>query len=468
MVLLGGGGTFLAYQRIPDVPAFEKPADLKATDITSESVTFTWRQPGAPVASYDIYQSTDNNSDVQPSASAERVLGTMYTLVHLKPAHQYRFVVIAHSITNETLSSDSLPVTTLQQAPVPQPGKKDYGPLSPVAPPSGLTAQQTGQGVTLTWNSANTPGVGYRVLRDGVPVGPPIPYSQTTYTDNGLPPGTDCTYTVRLVLRSNEETADSNGYEIQAPPSVSPSPSATAEPGSTTAGQPGYRQAPPSAPLNVEITATTQTSLSVAWHQPAYAGSAGLRAYHVFLNGVLTATTVSTTYTITGLKASTRYGIQINASSMDGLISPLSTAAIAMTAAAPVTYPYTLTMNRSLTCQTGCWASDQMTTFLSTATVTARGQVDLHVVYTNHTANSIDIVFDGPDLLTDNHGNIDQAFSNVGGTGSITVPAGSSTPYTIQFGGLDPTPGTSCVFSSDIEQGNVFTIVYADITVPCS
>jgi hypothetical protein len=453
------GGLVLSvgvYRVVADHLVFQAPTGLQSSEVTSESAKLSWQQHGAPAASYTIAQIVDSGSEAEPGAigngSNGTIRGTAFTVTKLMPGHLYKLFVNASSESGQVLSSDPVEFTTMQQAP--QPGSQNTSPLTPVAPPSGLKAMSADPGVVLTWNRSAAPGIGYRILRNDIPVAT-VPIDVTTFTDTAVPRLASLTYTLREILRDDEETADGK------------SATAVLLSGTPIGPPSGPSVGAPSAPREVLVTATTRTSVSIAWHAPADLGATGIRSYEVFVDGVLTDSTPETTDTIVGLRPASTYRIEIRASDADGLLSVPSAPVTVTTATAGVTYPEMVGMNRNLTCQAGCWATDLVTTVLSSATVTAHGEIELHVIYTNHTTDSIDIVFDPPLLLTDNRGNSADAFSDVGGTGFIPVPPGGSTAYTIQFSGLDPAPGTSCTFSSDIEQGGDFTIYYEDVAVPC-
>lgn len=134
----------------------------------------------------------------------------------------------------------------------------------------------------------------------------------------------------------------------------------------------------------------------------------------------------------------------------------------------PPSYPRTVNINKWLVCSSGCWATNQMTTYLRSVTIlNYGGEVDVNVTYYNLTSQQIDIVFDPPDTLTDSTDTTANAYSSEGGTGYIAVPANGSIQYAIAFDGLDSSRGPNCAFSSDVEQGNVFTIYYQTAQLAC-
>jgi hypothetical protein len=74
---------------------------------------------------------------------------------------------------------------------------------------------------------------------------------------------------------------------------------------------------PPSVPTNLHATATTASSISLAWNASTDTGGPGLAGYKVYRAGSLLATTIpvssGTSYTDSGLTANTSYGYTVSA-----------------------------------------------------------------------------------------------------------------------------------------------------------
>jgi hypothetical protein len=214
------------------------------------------------------------------------------------------------------------------------------------------------------------------------------------------------------------------------------------------------------------VTGTSNSTISLSWQPPSFPGTGGLASYHLYI-GTRDIVTAGTSYTAVALTPNTNYSIYASASSNRGLMSDPSNVVTAFTGPTPVTYPYTVTFDQSMGCGSGCAGEKLITTQLDSVTVKTIGDVDINVTYTNHTNASFSVVFNPPDSLHDGNGNNVQAFADVGGTGSITVPANSSTNYTISFSGLSPLPGAQCKFYSDVYNEREFNIGYPPVSVPC-
>ncbi|WP_410769640.1 carbohydrate binding domain-containing protein [Fontibacillus sp. BL9] len=177
--------------------------------------------------------------------------------------------------------------------------------------PSNVSATvQSSTSVKITWtaSSDNVAVTGYEVYRDGVKVGTA---TGTSYTDSGLSANTTYSYTVRA-------------YDAAGNKSAASSPPATA-----TTGVPDTEA--PSVPQNVSVTSSSSSSASVSWS--ASTDNVAVTGYEVYRDGVKVGTTATTSYTDTGLAASTSYSYTVKAYDAAGNLSAFSAAALVTTAA---------------------------------------------------------------------------------------------------------------------------------------
>lgn len=96
-----------------------------------------------------------------------------------------------------------------------------------------------------------------------------------------------------------------------------------------TPGVGGGDTTPPSVPSNLSATGTTASSTTLSWG--ASSDNVGVTGYRVFRNGNQIATTASTSYTDTGLAASTSYGYTVKANDAAGNTSAASNTATVTT-----------------------------------------------------------------------------------------------------------------------------------------
>jgi chitodextrinase len=179
------------------------------------------------------------------------------------------------------------------------------------------TAKSTNT-VALAWNAStdNVGVTGYRVFRDNVSVR--TSGTAVTFTDTGLAANRSYTYTI--------DAFDAAGnYSSRASLSVT-----------TTASSDSVA---PGAPT---LTATVQSSTSVALSWSGSTDNVGVTNYTIFSNGALIATNgTATTYTATGLTAGTKYTFVVYAKDAAGNTSPASNSAAVTTTPTSDTTPPT-------------------------------------------------------------------------------------------------------------------------------
>ena len=179
---------------------------------------------------------------------------------------------------------------------------------APSVPSSVTVSGVTSSSVSLSW-SASTDNVGvtsYQVLRDGVVVGSP---ASTSFTDTGLAASTAYTYTVRARDAAGNTSAASTAV------------TATTSGGSDTTA--------PSAPSGVTVSSTTSSSVALSWS--ASTDNVGVTGYRVYRDGTLVGSPSSTSFTDTGLAASTTYSYTVKAIDAAGNLSAASSAVTATT-----------------------------------------------------------------------------------------------------------------------------------------
>ncbi len=196
---------------------------------------------------------------------------------------------------------------------------------TPPSVPMNVTAvTQSATTVLVSWGASTDAGAGlagYRVFRNGgaTPVATVMPPT-VTFTDTGLTPSTQYSYTV-------------SAFDLASPANTSAlSAAATA----TTNANPPSDTTPPTVPQNVTAMAQSNTSIRVSWTASTDAG-AGLAGYQIFRDGsgtpLVSVPAPATSYTDSGLSPATTYSYTVRAydAANPGNISAASTAAAATT-----------------------------------------------------------------------------------------------------------------------------------------
>jgi len=165
----------------------------------------------------------------------------------------------------------------------------------PSAPANLRTTQVQSSSAALAWDAStdNVAVGGYKVYRGSAQI---ATTSNTSYTDNGVSPGTSYTYTVRSYDTSANESEPSNAVTVATPASDD-----------TT---------PPSAPTSLTSTGATDTTIDLAWN--ASTDNVGVVSYRIYRQAKrgtwsLVTTASGTSFTDTGLRKSKSYTYQVTA-----------------------------------------------------------------------------------------------------------------------------------------------------------
>ena len=285
----GGGG---------DVQAPTTPAGLAATASSSSQINLSWTAStdNTAVTGYKIYR----NGTYAATATT-----TSYTDTGLTSSTSYSYKVSAvDAAGNESTQSATASATT-KAAP------------DTTAPsiPAGLSASATSATqINLAWAAAtdNVGVTGYKIYRGGTYL---TTVTGTTYTNTGLTASTAYTYKVSAIDAAGNES----GQSVAAT-------ATTKAPADTTA---------PSVPAGLSASATSATQINLVW--TAATDNVGVTGYKIYRNGTYLATSTATSYTNTGLTASTSYSYKVSAIDAAGNESGQSVAATATTQALPDT-----------------------------------------------------------------------------------------------------------------------------------
>jgi chitodextrinase len=260
-----------------DTSAPSAPASLSAGNVTVSSVDLAWAAAtdNVGVAGYRVVR----NGTVLPGT----VTALAYTDTGLSPGTQYTYTVRALDAAGNT-SVDSPPATITTSV------AADTVP--PTAPATLTAGNVTTSSVDLTWAAAtdNVGVTGYRVVRNGTVL--PGTVTALAYTDTGLSPGTQYTYTVRALDAAGNTSVDS--------------------PPATITTSVAADTVPPTAPATLTAGNVTTSSVDLTW--AAATDNVGVTGYRVVRNGtVLPGTVTALAYTDTGLSPGTQYTYTVRA-----------------------------------------------------------------------------------------------------------------------------------------------------------
>jgi chitodextrinase len=186
------------------------------------------------------------------------------------------------------------------------------GDTTPPSTPTGLTSpSHTASTVALSWTgSTDNVGVtGYQILRGGTQVGTA---TGPSFTDTGLNPSTQYTYTVKAYDAAGNLSAAS------APLTVTTSAATD-----TT---------PPSVPTGLTSPSHTATTVALSW--TASTDNVGVTGYQVYRGSTLAGSPTGSSFTDAGLSPSTQYTYTVKALDAAGNVSAASAPLSVTTSAA--------------------------------------------------------------------------------------------------------------------------------------
>jgi chitodextrinase len=267
------------------------PTGLATTATTASSVSVSWAAStdDVGVTGYRVYRAgTLLGSTTQ----------TGYTAGNLSCGVSYTLAVEAYDAAGNVSPKSSVTVFTSACT--------DTTPPTVLGLPTIAAATQTS--ITLSWTASldNVGVAGYGVYLNGTLVGTtPL----TTYAFVGLSCGTSYVLGV--------DAFDATGNR-----STKTSVTAAASPCADTS--------PPTAPSNLQVTASTATSVSSSW--TASTDNVGVSGYSLYVNGAKVGTATGTSYVFSSLSCGAGYTLSVEAFDTSGNVSGRTSLATATSA----------------------------------------------------------------------------------------------------------------------------------------
>lgn len=281
-VSLGSGLHSVTTEQPDDTTAPTTPTGVATANATQTALTLTWvaSTDNVGVSRYTIYR---DGVQIDEVASTQ----TSYTVVNLKPAQTYAFVVFAHDASgNRSAGSGAAYGTTLSANDT----------INPTAPTNLAASNTTPTTTVLTW-TASIDNVGvtqYRIYRNGLPTPiATVAASQSpTYTVTGLTANASYDFVVHAFDAAGNQ---SNGASVRVQTPT------------------GADSIPPGVPRDFAFTSATLNTITFSWSAPA--DNVGVAKYRVYQNGVQVAlvNAPTTSYTAEDLDSGRQYAFVISA-----------------------------------------------------------------------------------------------------------------------------------------------------------
>ncbi|MFN7013324.1 MAG: GEVED domain-containing protein, partial [Bacteroidia bacterium] len=309
-----GGSTNNSDDMIVTVNATAGPFVVTAPNtavsyVGGSSQTITWNVAGTTAngvncANVDILISTNGGSTWSTLLAATQNDGTQAVTIPNTAGTQNRIMIKGSNHIFFDVSNTNFTITA---------GTSDTTvPSTPTLSASGTT--QTSTNLSWTASTDNVGVTGYNVYRGTTLL---TTVTGTTYTATGLTASTAYSFTVRARDAAGNLSAVSNTVNV----------TTLANTSDTTV---------PSTPT-LSASGTTQTSTNLSW--TASTDNVGVTGYNVYRGTTLLTTVTGTTYTATGLTASTAYSFTVRARDAAGNLSAVSnTVNITTLANTTVTY----------------------------------------------------------------------------------------------------------------------------------
>lgn len=295
-------------------------SSIAVSNITSSSATVTWASSQQATSAVRLGLTSGTMvwlATTDTPASTSGVMTHSYNLAGLQANRTYYYRVRSSNGTCQKTSS----TYTFQTLAVVIPPPVDVTAPTPATNLSASNVSQTS--LTLSWTaSTDASGIhAYDIYRNGTYIGSTPNGTTTTFNVTGLTASTSYGFIVQPY-----DNASPSNYTIPGSATLSVTTLATA--GDTTA---------PTAPTNLTSPSKTSSSVSLSWN--ASSDNVGVTGYNVYIgtniqNGALI---TGTTYTVTGLSASTPYVFTVKARDAAGNWSSASNSLTITTSAAPDT-----------------------------------------------------------------------------------------------------------------------------------
>jgi hypothetical protein len=248
---------------VPNAPT------ITATAVSTSQINISITPPasngGTAITSYKVYRNGVYN---------ESTTTTSYSATGLSANTPYSFTVSAVNALGEGSQSSAASATT-----------SNIVPNAPTITATATSSSQINIAITAPASNGGTAITSYKVYRNGVYNNEST--TTTSYSATGLSANTPYSFTVSAV-------------------------NALGEGAKSSAASATTSNIVPNAPT-ITATAVSTSQINISITPPVSNGGTAITSYKVYLNSVLNGTTTTTSYSATGLSASTSYSFTVSA-----------------------------------------------------------------------------------------------------------------------------------------------------------
>ncbi|MWV43283.1 chitinase [Paenibacillus sp. HJL G12] len=294
---------------------------------------------------------------------------------------------------------------------------------APTTPAHLNSPSQTSTTITLNWDASqdNVGVTGYDVYQGQTLLSR---VTGTSYTATNLTPQTSYTFTVKAADAAGNISGASDPLTV------------------STLAQASDTQAP-TAPKNAASSAVTASTVTLTW--TASTDNVGVTGYQVFNGNTNIGTTLTPSYTVTGLTPNTSYTFKVKAYDAVGNLSPFSNTVTVKTSAANDTQAPTAPSNLTVTAHSSTTVTLQWSPSTDNVAVTGYDIYQGNTLVASAAASQTSYTVSGLTAQTaytfslkakDAAGNVSQASNSVSVTtdaqGPVTAPAWApNTAYSV-------------------------------------
>jgi len=281
---MGGSSNVSVTVSNPDTTPPTIPTGLGITGSTTSTISLSWTAStdNVGVTGYKVYRCTGACS---PTTQIGTSTATSFTDTLLNQSTTYSYAVSAYDAAgnNSGKSSSAQGTTKFQDTTPPT--------VSIASPANNATVSSTVSLQATASDNVAVASVQFRI--DGNLIGSPITASPYTYAWNSVSVGNGSHSMTALAKDTSGNQTISSAVTV------------------TVSNTSSTDTTPPTIPTGVKVTGSTTSTISLSWNPST--DNVGVAGYKVYRNGTQAGTTGSTSFTDTGLAASTTYAYTVSA-----------------------------------------------------------------------------------------------------------------------------------------------------------